>query len=421
MADYSELLSAPTEVSVETAHLVTNTGRIFDITNIMVDLTLYEDIFSNTMSGYIIIQDANDMIENLPLVGEEQFKIRLSTPTLKDVIEKTFYIYKLEARVLGKRTQTYQLDFCSRELIYSMNSKVSKAFEGKISDTVVDIFSDTRYLASESDIYVEDTLNEYQFVAPFWSPLATINWLAMRSINENEVSNYVFFESNQSFEFVSIDTLIGCDPVFEYFNSDVDQNTVYGAESVKEGKYAIVESVQNDITFDYLRNISSGMYASKLYTYDMTSKAISANVFDYIDNYEDSTHTGDIPLSTENLSRKKLASLYFVEKNDYLNAVFAPQGHKDFFIQRNALMEQMSNRRITIKVPGRTDIKVGNVINYTTLQIRKLNKEDIEEEGISKYFTGKYLITAIRHQIMSGVHYMFMEIVSDSFIEKVGV
>jgi hypothetical protein len=153
----------------------------------------------------------------------------------------------------------------------------------------------------------------------------------------------------------------------------------------------------------------------------MTSKAISANVFDYIDNYEDSTHTGDIPLSTENLSRKKLASLYFVEKNDYLNAVFAPQGHKDFFIQRNALMEQMSNRRITIKVPGRTDIKVGNVINYTTLQIRKLNKEDIEEEGISKYFTGKYLITAIRHQIMSGVHYMFMEIVSDSFIEKVGV
>lgn len=419
MSDYSESLGVVGQVNIQTADIITSTGRVFDVTALIMDLTLYEDIFSNTMSGYIIIQDARDLINNLPLVGQEQFRLEIATPTLDSKITKTFYIYKLQHRVVKKRSQTYMLNFCSRELIYSANAKISKAFKGDISDNVVDIFQDPRYLASESLIYVDKTLNEYSFIAPFWSPLETINWLAGKSINADGVPNYLFFETNQSFEFTSVDTLLKAAPIREFVYSDVDMNTAAGAYGDKDAKYTIVEEVDSDVTFDYLRNLSGGMYASKLYTFDLTSKMISSNTFDYIDNFDDSTHLGTVPQKTSDLARKKIASLYFIEKNSYRTGEFIPQGYADFFLQRNSLMEQLSAFKLTIKVSGRTDIKAGNVVKFTILQIRKLLAEEmLAEEAESEYFTGNYLVTAIRHQIINGKHSTHMEIVSDSFVKE---
>lgn len=421
MADYTEHLTSVGQVNVKVAQIITGEGRVFDITAIAGDITLYEDLFSNTMSGYILIQDAVDMINNLPLLGEEQFKIELNTPTLQDTISKTFYIYKLHQRMVSGRSQIYKLEFCSKELIYSMNSKVSKFFAGDISDNVVSIFQDSKYLASESKIYIDKTNNEYDFIATYWSPLETINWLAARALNEDNVPNYLFYETNQSFEFVSIDTLLKAEPIREYIYSDADRNTVFGALGDKEGKYSIVESVENEVTFDYLRNVAAGMYASKLYTYDMTSKTIFGNTFDYIDDFGKSTHLGDIPRKSENLPRKRLASLHFIPKNNYRTSEFKPQGYEEFFLQRNSLLEQMSAFKQVIKVPGRTDIKVGNVIKFTTLEIRKILAEELDTDAaISEYFSGKYLITAIRHQIVNGDHFMYMEIVSDAFSKAPG-
>lgn len=419
MSDYTESLLTLGQVNTQTAQLISATGRIFDITPLILEITLYEDVFSNTMSGYLLIEDSLDLINNVPLIGQEQFKLELQTPTLDNKIEKTFYIYKLQHRMVKGRSQVYMLNFCSRELIYSSNSKISKAFDGKISETVSEIFTDTRYLASEEKLYIEPTENEYKFIAPFWTPLETINWLTGKSINSDGVANYLFFETNQSFEFVSIDSLLKNPPVREYTFADVDANTVFGVEGTLDNKYSIVESMDNGVTFDYLRNLNAGMYASKLYTYDYTAKMINSNTFDYIDDFEKSSHLESVPLRTPDLARKKLASLYFIEKNNYLTGDFVPQGYSDFFLQRNSLLEQLSALKVAIKVHGRTDIKVGAIIKFTVLEIRKLLAEELDaEEGKSDYFTGKYLVTAIRHQIINGKHIMYMEIVSDSFIKE---
>ena len=73
---------------------------------------------------------------------------------------------------------------------------------------------------------------------------------------------------------------------------------------------------------------------------------------------------------------------------------------------------------MSIKVFGRTDLKVGSVIKFTINEFRQILSDEIETEGKSDYYTGKYLITAIRHQIINNKHMMHMEIVSDSFIKN---
>lgn len=418
MSDTTEQIGVLGQINVVKAEIVSSTGKAIDITGLIGDLTLYEDLFSNTMSGHLILQDSLDLINSLPLIGQEILNIELQTPTLTNKIVKTFYIYKLQNRIVKKRSQVYMLNFCSIELINSENSKISKAFSGNISDTVSSIFKDVKYINSSSTLYVDKTKNSYQFIAPFWTPLETINWLTAKSLNEHGVANYLFFETNQSFEFVSVDFLIKQVPVRDYVYSDVDPNTAFGINGSKDDKYSLVESMDNGVTFDYLRNLNAGMYSSKLYTFDLTTRNINTTTFDYIDDFGKSSHLEKEPLRTDSLFRKKLASLYFIHKNNYQTGTYKQQGYKDFFLQRNSLLEQLSAFKICIKVLGRTDIKVGSTITFTVPELRQILKDEIETSGKSDYFTGKYLITAIKHQIVNGNHSMYMEIISDSFIKN---
>lgn len=418
MADNTDQISTPGEVNLVSALIVTLGGSVIDVSAMIGDLTLYEDIFSNTMSGYIMLEDSLDLINSVPLVGQEQFIVELNTPTLNVSITKIFYIYKLQGKMVKKRSQMYMLNFCSRELIFSANSKVAKAFSGNITDIVTSIFYDPRYLSADSDLYVDKTQNECTFIAPYWSPLETINWLAARSINENGTPNFLFFETNQSYEFCSVESLMNCEPERSYIYSDVDANTAYGANGSKEDKYNIVESIENSVTFDYLRDVSSGMYSSRLYTYDMTTKTIKTNSFDYIENFGDSVHLEDFPLKTDDLIRRQASSTHFIEKNNYQTGSFKSQGYEDYFLEKNSLIEQLRAFKIVIKVHGRTDIKAGNVIYFKMNELRQILGDEIDTSGDSDYYSGMYLITAIRHQIISGKHKMFMEIISDSFVKQ---
>lgn len=418
MNETSDKISFLGQIDVSKAEIVSSAGKIVDITTLIGDITLYEDIFSNTMSGYLVVEDALDLISEVPLLGQELFRLSVKTPTLDNKFEKEFYIYKLQNRMVRRRSQSYVLHFCSKELITSTNSKVAKSFSGSISDTVKSIFKDPKYIGSDSTLYVDTTKNSYTFIAPYWTPFETINWLTGKSINKNGVSNYLFYEDNQAFQFTSIDSLMKADAKRDYIYSDIDANTMFGATSDLEPKYSVVESIEDAITFDYLRNLSAGMYSSKLYTLDLTTKNININTFDYLDDFNKATHLDKEPVQTTELIHKKIASLYFIHKNNYQTGKYKPQGYSDFFLQRNSLLEQLTAFKFVIKVPGRTDIKAGNIINFTVPDLRKILKDEIETTIKSDYFSGRYLITAIRHQILSGKHHMYLEIVSDSFIKK---
>ena len=418
MSDTSDIISFVGEINTIKAEIISSTGVKIDISRLIGDLTMYEDIFSNTMSGYVLIQDSLDLIATLPMMGQELLNIEVKTPTLTNSIKKVFYIYKLQHRVVDTRTQTYMLNFCSQELIKSSNTKVSKAYSGKISDTVASIFTDSRYLDSSELLYIEPSKNSYTFIAPFWSPIETINWIAGKCLNDKGVADYLFYETNQSFEFVSTDLLMRQEPVREYIYADMDVNTILGINGMKEGKYSFVHKMENAITYDYLKNLSAGMYASKLYTYDLTTKNINKHTFDYIEDFGKSSHLETTPLKTDDLFRKKLSNLYFIYKNNYQNGSYKQQGYKDFFLQRNSLLEQLSAFKICITVDGRTDVKVGQVIIFTINEIRQILKDEILAEGNSGYFSGKYLITAIRHQMIGGRHTMHMEIIADSFVKS---
>jgi len=62
MADVVEELGYVGQINVKVAKIITSTGATIDISGMIGNITMYEDIFANTMSGYIIIQDSIDLI-----------------------------------------------------------------------------------------------------------------------------------------------------------------------------------------------------------------------------------------------------------------------------------------------------------------------------------------------------------------------
>jgi hypothetical protein len=108
-------------------------------------------------------------------------------------------------------------------------------------------------------------------------------------------------------------------------------------------------------------------------------------------------------------------------QNNYLTGQFRAQKMHSTVLQRNSLLEQIRAFKFNIKVYGRTDIKAGQMITYAMPKSRQVAPNEIEAKITSEYFDGKYLITAIRHQIINGKHSMEMEIVSDSFIKDVSL
>jgi len=120
-------------------------GGTFDLKNSLVELGYFEDIFSNSISGYLQISDSQGLIEKLQLIGNEYIRVSFTKASTTDFInDMLFRVNKISSRQLIGNTTTegYVLNFCSDELILSEQYKVSKSYKDKkISDIINDILT----------------------------------------------------------------------------------------------------------------------------------------------------------------------------------------------------------------------------------------------------------------------------------------
>ena len=101
-----ETTNNPGEVIKDDIKITTMYGRTEDITNYVLEVHLFEDIFAPYLSGEIVIDDAADIIQKFPIVGNEKVTLKFRTPTLDDdpinIISKTFFVYGIKERILNK-------------------------------------------------------------------------------------------------------------------------------------------------------------------------------------------------------------------------------------------------------------------------------------------------------------------------------
>ena len=85
------------EVRIEQLKLINSSNEVIDLTEFVIEINIFEDIFKNYLHGSIFLTDSRNIIDTFNIHGEEFLNIKLRTPSFPDnqIIQKTFRVFKL--------------------------------------------------------------------------------------------------------------------------------------------------------------------------------------------------------------------------------------------------------------------------------------------------------------------------------------
>jgi hypothetical protein len=86
---------------------------------------------------------------------------------------------------------------------------------------------------------------------------------------------------------------------------------------------------------------------------------------------------------------------------------------------RLSSMLELTNIKMNMTVPGRTDAEVGRLIYFEYPSMGGKSESDTGSTAQDKLYSGYYLITAIHHKVNKFEHQMVMEVIKDSlFVDQ---
>lgn len=420
-----------------------------DIRHHYEEINIYEDLFTSTYHGTIVVSDAVNLISGsnaLPILGHEDLLIRLEIPNVnlsqKNINNPDFEeeesidvqnrfinlaakITNIESRKLfNEGTQQYIIHFIQEELIMDQKTRISKSYMNMTYKNMINLILNELSPDNNRKI-LEDTRYTYNFISPNWHPLKAVNWLTQRSIptrysgssfffyttiynkdinlRNGEETNYFFLRSLEDMLVDDIQRRIFFIPA----NIRSEVKPTYDAKDFSNiTTYEVISS------FDILDNLNGGFYANKLITHDIINKKYNVTTF----NYEDS-----FPLYKHLHKGKQLGI-----KLDYFNRRLSdyPDANIKMYSKDNALSENhiekvthsklsqlmsIHNFRIRFILPGDGRTSVGDKVKF----IFPSPEEKPGEKD--RFYTGKYLVTSIRHVFRSEKYEVAIECAKETY------
>ena len=408
----------PQDAAIDELTITTNNGKTFDLKYLMVDLSIFEDIYSFVMSGYLMIKDGIGIIEKMNLTGNELIKISFGKTSNVGGDLLYFRLYSIPKRnpVGNLSTEYIKLHFCSEELITSEQTKITKSYKGQnISTIISNILTDYLKVPPYRPQYIQSTKGVYDFNIPSIKPLEAISWLsnyAKPTENSNEkLADMLFFETQSGFNFASISKLA---------SRSISRTYKYQQQNISpEGPAEDIISILDYEfvkAFDTLNEISSGTYANKLLSLDPITRTACTTIFNYATDYKKTLNPDDTFTDTRNLTRSPNSVIKMAVGNqNQMKKSYIPQGSvaPDIFLEtfvpnRTSQISLANYTVVKIKIPGDPFITAGKTVQFNFPSISP-------EKGLDKNYSGKYLVTAVRHLIQSqGIYQTVLELAKDS-------
>lgn len=419
-----ELISFAGDVQIKELTITSiPTGVSFNALNQVIGINIYEDMFNGLISGNIVLKESLDLLNNLPLTGQEFLNLTVKTPTLEDdyAISGTYFIYKVSDREeISEKNYVYKLDFISLHSVFDVNTKISKGYEGKISDIAKDIISN---IGAVKIGRIEETKNSTKYVSNYWTPTKNLSYLCNQAVNQMGSPSFVFFENRMGVNFVSIESLINQE-VSRNFNHNLTTRKItptgQAFRNIEDDFERINEIIFPD-NFDTIQKLQQGAYATTLISYDLVSKRYRERKFDYRDTFDTKPHLNSYPLTAKAMqgfftpnSKIIIDELHYGVFNGYGDI-----SNNKTKQARISLLNQIEGVKVRIVVPGRTDYTVGMKVNLQVMMNEPLQEKDTTDDQLDRIISGDYLVAAINHSISRERHECTMELVKDSLLKNV--
>jgi len=440
----------------------TDKSRNLNITDLVIELNVYESIYKHSLTGSVVVLDATGLIQRIPLTGNERISFKMST--LKGEIDASsdtghpMHIYKLTDRQKVKEgIERYVLHFCSREMLRSIRTRVSHADQGPIDEIVTRLFTDRQGLDSRKKLHFEPTRNADKYTFPNLRPLDAISMLSTKALGEKGKSaGYYFYETTQGYYFRSYDNMVAVhsrmarQPAEKYDHKVQNSNVGNVLISPEEAKKSIGDDLRSVYEYGHIKNYdtaaqqATGTYASHIIMHDFYTKAYQEVNFDYHSNFDNESHTDSFdrnnqytparyPISTAPVDYDQnsvsdypksrislIPSSRFIHGED--SGIFGVQSDSEALLEAKRVSQQNSianGATLEMVVPGQCQLVAGDVIDFDLRSLRKQREVKTGGDTRDPYYAGRYLITKLRHKFNTSVHAYecHIECIKDSLYE----
>ena len=428
------------EYLLEECSIVATSGKVYNISDLIEEINIHENIFSAQVTGNIIISDTTNIIMNTPIIGEERLLLRLMTPqknpdpdSVIDFMNSPLMIYKINRQQgLGETSNLFSLQFGSIEGFRNQTSRVTQSYKGQTSDIVEKILRDELYLRSKKRFFKEGTSNLAKVIFPNVRPFKCINHLTniSNSASKNGSPSYMFYETTKGFHLRTFDGLCDDDIVMTFRENVASRLTPQGTNDVLATLETLInyEVIPNK---DTINNLTNGMLSSKLITHDVYNKKLNTHKYNYLENFDKDIHPDNgesKPIISEAIDPETRKTLSEHEDTKlYVSSTSSGYSFSETdgnYPYQSDNLDQTLQRRVgrrnqfgggtvmNIEIHGQTMIKVGDKIRIEIGATSTLS--DAEEDD---NLTGNYIIMKLRHiftQSKELKHKIVMQIAKDS-------
>jgi len=411
--------------SLYTHLVIDKDGKRVPLQGKTVEFEYFESLYSPVITANLVYSDAGGSVpaekdqdsagrlgsikDSLPITGYEDLEVVISNDSGELNFKKNPFRVN-GAPILGQESnrQTVLLQLTSVTAEENLQPKdPCKKYMGRISDTVDKILKDELNI-SEDKIKIDSTRNSYNFVTKGRGGLDLINDLCRKSIPDQGDPGYFFYETQDGFNFKSIDNLISQEPVQTYnyngiliANLDNNQN---------DFRILLEPSIQKDQ--NVLKALESGTYYSRNIFFDPRTFAYDELTFNLKDDGVKKT-LGKIPPFVDKVETYTKTNCHVLDVGslDPYVSIGINNDPKEWQAKSIMRYNLLHSQIMHIQVPCNVKLKAGNIIRC------EFEKQSDEKElgSIDQQQSGNYLILHLCHHFDTKNSFTSLTVVRDTY------
>ena len=440
--------SLPASIEQVTVASNADEGKTVDLSTGVILLQYWESILQDGIRATVMYGDSGNTIDDktaidgLPIVGQERVQLKF-TDNNEETLEMVLYVNKVKPFFDDSTKSAVALDLASKEFIMNEKVRVTKRYDGKISEHVKTILKDVLKVDEEkiTDENIEETQNNYNFLGLNKKPYYMLNYLSKASVpstqnSDGNTAGFLFFETSEGYQFKSIDTLLSQEKKKSIIYNETPDN---GGKDIPEGYDMKALDFEKENAVDVKNKLRMGAYSTRTVVFDPfnckyevlnkeakeveekegiqtagerlpvlnkefdqegKSKEFSRTMYMLLDTGSLPTGNAEKPVATTKEQLKKSK-----EQNYQAQKILAQS-----VMRYNQLFAAMN----TITIAGDFSLHAGDAIFVDAPELQT----DTSNDEVNKESGGLYIIADLCHFITPNETYTKLNLVRDTFGQK---
>ena len=402
------------DFTIQSATIVQGSGAAYPIGQYIRAINLFEDMTVPGITGWLDIEDPTNLPQAGPIVGEELLQLKFETPGGSelenfsvDFTQNPLCIHSVQQIKYSSSELTYRLHFCSPEMVQNKRIRISKTYQGLVSDIVPDILKNV--IGTSKKIKIEPTIanrhyvvpNQHPFdfigdltgaaqakekLSPSWAPTLTgKTFTPSEQIFKGLRSDFMFYEGVNGYNFVPVSTP-DMDTGLEFTISVTDTNTGndgghrdspsdpqgYRALMLRAREHSIINAG------DKLSGINTGTWGGTHIRHNGVTKSFKIYKSDYLNALKDKkfSHITETPtfdpnniVEARNIAEWPKGHIRFTSSSSMADTGISKNNGHIFYpsqvatptlsLERQMQIGHFRGQLLKIQLPGISGLRVG--------------------------------------------------------------